>query len=383
MSDNELTEEKEMKKYLAFLIGSLVLCLLIVSCGSPKMPQSSNSPENSAAGQPPRAEAAARGNATKDAGHMILGFYTDSRGAKDSMLKQLNLLDEVDFFWYTFDGKGAVKRAGRVDLNLKDTVQKKGTKALALVNNLSGSGFDSQLAHQVLANMSARKQFIKNLADLTAKENWDGISIDIEKVPAHDRSNYSAFLTELHTALAAKNKILSVSIPAKYHDDPNDLWSGAFDYPSIGKAADQVVIMTYEEHGIGTTQGPIASFGWVNRVINYSTGQIPKDKLYMGLPVYANDWGSDKPLAPRAFSSAQVEKLAKSMKVNIQFDPTEQVPHFAYTHNGVRHEVYFEDERSLKAKLGLAVKNNLKGVAVWKLGIEDSSLWTNVLKNYK
>lgn len=181
-----------MKRYLTLLLISfIILCQALVGCTGSK-------------GQPPLAEASRK----EALSSVVLGFYTDSQNAKESMLSNIKKLNEVAFFWYTFDGTGLIKRAGNVDLGLKATVQKDGVKAYALVHNMGAGGFNSQLAHQVLANGTSRSKFINNLVDLSIKEDWDGISIDLEKIPDNDRSNYSAFLDQLHTALKAKIRFL-------------------------------------------------------------------------------------------------------------------------------------------------------------------------------
>lgn len=375
-----------MKRFLTFIvISSLSLGSLLTGCTN--VPQQNPQPQQSQrmtdAGQPPQAEAT-RQDVLGPNKRVVMGFYTDAEGpvpgSKDSMVKHLNVLDEVAFFWYTFDGSGNVKPDGKVDLSLKNLVQKNKTKAYALVDNMAGGGFDANLAHRVLVNPSTRAKFVANLVNLATKQGWDGISIDIEKTPPADRNNFSAFVAELHQALKAKDKVLNISIPAKYIDYPSDLWSGAYDYAAIGKAADQVVLMTYDEHGTGTTQGPIASNGWVDRVITYAVGKIPKDKIVMGLPVYSYDWGSNKPTMPVYQSYTQAIDKAKKHGVPILYDVHNQVPHYQYTSNGVRHEVYLENAKSLAVKLQYAEKHQLHGVAIWRLGMEDSAMWDNVAK---
>lgn len=373
-----------MKRYLTLMLAAAIILQPAISgCSDFKgLPRLMSAQQREDKGQLPEAEAAHEDVLAPGKG-AVLGFYTDAgQAARDSLVKNIKALDEAAFFWYAFDGTGKVKPAGNVDLSLKEAAQKGGVKAYALVHNLNGEEFDSQLAHQVLANQAVRGEFIKNLLALTIQENWDGLTIDIEKILAGDRSSYSAFLAELHTALKAKGKILSVSIAAKYRDDPEDLWSGAFDYAEIGKAADQVVLMTYEEHGVGTTQGPIASLGWVKRVIDFAKGQIPEEKIVMGLGVYASNWASDKPIQPTYLTYAKAVELARQNNVSILYDETQQVPHFAFTNGEIRHEVYLENARSLSAKLDVAKKNQLQGVAIWRLGIEDASLWSDVLKDY-
>lgn len=363
---------------LAILIQSLVL----IGC-TRNLPAPQQSPSQLGDGeQLPQAEASPD-DVLGSNKSIVFAFYPEAgKTSKDSMIKNIKAIDEIAFFWYSFDGTGKISRSNSADLSLKTIAQKNGVKAFALVHNLSGNQFNPQLAHKVLANPTIRTQFINNLVTLTTSENWNGILVDIEKVDPADRNNFSAFISELHIALKAKNKILSVALHAKYHDDPKDLWSGATDYTAIGKAADQVIIMTYDEHSIGTTQGPIASKGWVNRVINYTTGKIPKEKIIMGLPVYAYDWSSNMPILPTSMSVNKAADLAREHSVNILYDESQEVPHFSFTVAGVRHEVYFENNRSLTAKLEMAKKNRLQGIALWRLGLEDPTMWTDVLKNY-
>lgn len=381
-----------MKRFLTFMMSStLILGLALTGCSNVPSPVPPQTPEKTSQDtKPPEAEAGAtRDSVLGSEKRVVLGFYTDPEGptpsSKESMLKNAKLLDEVAFFWYSFDATGKVVPSGKVDLKIKETAQKNGSKAYALVHNmnLTGTvGFDANLAHRVLSNPAIRANLVTNLVNLTTKDGWDGISVDVEKTPPGDRNNFSAFVAELSKALKAKDKILNISIPAKFVDYPSDLWSGAYDYAAIGKSADQIILMTYDEHGLGTTQGPVASEGWVDRVIKYAVGKIAKEKIVMGLPVYSFDWGTNKPTMPDYLSYAQTVERAKKHGVEILTDPSAKVPQFSYTANGVRHEVYFENIASLRAKMDNALKHKLHGVTIWRLGMEDPAIWDQLIKTY-
>ena len=381
-----------MKRFLTIMMSSaLILGLALTGCTNvpPNSPQ--NTPQQTTQNtQPPQAEAGAtRESVLGTEKRVVMGFYTDPEGpvpgSKESMTKNAKLLDEVAFFWYSFDATGKVTPTSKVDLSIKETAQKNGSKAYALVHNmnLTGTvGFDANLAHRVLSNPAIRSNLVTNLVNLTTKDGWDGISVDIEKTPPGDRNNFSAFVAELGKALKAKDKVLNISIPAKFVDYPSDLWSGAYDYAAIGKSADQIILMTYDEHGLGTTQGPVASQGWVDRVIKFAVGKIPKEKIVMGLPVYSFDWGSNKPTMPDYLSYAQTVDRAKKHGVEILTDPSAKVPQFIYTANGIRHEVFFENVASLRIKMDYALKHKLHGVAVWRLGMEDPAIWDQLIRTY-
>ena len=381
-----------MKRFLTFIMTSaLLMGLTLTGCSNVPSPVPPKNPmKTSQDVKPPEAEA----GVTRDAvigpeKRVVMGFYTDPEGptpgSKESMIKNAKSLDEVSFFWYSFDTTGKVVPNGKVDLKTKEMAQKNGSKAYALVHNmnLTGAvGFDANLAHRVLSNPAVRANLVTNLVNLTTKDGWDGISVDVEKTPPGDRNNFSAFVAELSKALKAKDKVLNISIPAKFVDYPSDLWSGAYDYAAIGKSADQIILMTYDEHGLGTTHGPIASQGWVDRVITYAVGKIPNEKIVMGLPVYSYDWGSNKPMTPDYLSYIQTVDRSKKMGVEILMDPSAKVPQFIYTANGVRHEVFFENVGSLKIKLDYAIKHKLHGIAIWRLGMEDPAIWDQIVKTY-
>jgi len=152
-----------MKRFLTFMMSSaLILGLALTGCTNvPPTTPPTTQQQTTQTTQPPQAEAGATRNSVLGSEkRVVLGFYTDPEGpvpgSKDSMLKNAKMLDEVAFFWYSFDATGKVIPTGEVDLSIKDKAQKNGSKAYALVHNmnLTGSvGFDANLAHRVLSNL--------------------------------------------------------------------------------------------------------------------------------------------------------------------------------------------------------------------------------------
>lgn len=56
------------------------------------------------------------------------------------------------------------------------------------------------------------------------------------------------------------------------------------------------------------------------------------------------------------------------MGAYIQYDPVAQAPHFNYYDEQWReHEVWFEDARSVRAKLDLVPLYGLRGVSYWNI----------------
>ena len=188
-----------MKRFLTFMMSSaLILGLTLTGCANAPTAPPKSEDQTSQVTKPPEAEAGAtRDSVIGPEKRVVMGFYTDPEGltpgSKESMTKNIKMMDEVAFFWYSFDGNGKVVPTGKVDLKIKEEAQKNGAKAYALVHNMNLTGkvgFNDQLAHSVLSNPAKRANLVTNLVNLTTKDGWDGISLDVEKTPPGDRKQF-------------------------------------------------------------------------------------------------------------------------------------------------------------------------------------------------
>ena len=132
----------------------------------------------------------------------------------------------------------------------------------------------------------------------------------------------------------------------------------------------------------GYTAGPpmaVAPLPNVRAVLDYAVTEIPPDKILLGVPNYGYDW----PLPfvqgvtrAQSISNQRAIELAIQYDIAIQYDETSQSPYFYYTDTaGTVHEVWFEDARSLSAKLRLIAEYGFLGAGVWNLMRPFSQLW--------
>ena len=118
----------------------------------------------------------------------------------------------------------------------------------------------------------------------------------------------------------------------------------------------------------------------VRRVLDYAVTEIPRQKIYLGIPNYGYDWPlpfiQGKTRAKSLSNQAAVE-LAVRYGADIHFDQTAQSPWFEYTAaGGVPHVVWFEDARSMSAKLRLISEYGLYGAGYWNLMRPYPQGWT-------
>ena len=160
--------------------------------------------------------------------------------------------------------------------------------------------------------------------------------------------------------------------PKTSDGQPGSLYEG-HDYALLGAAADAVLLMTYEW---GYTYGPpmaVSPIAQVEKVIDYALTRIPAEKLLLGVSVYGYDF--TLPYSPgesraESLSTRQAVALAYSRGAVINYDGAAQAPYFDYYDNGVRHTVWYEDARSVNARLELAARKGLSGVLIWSLNRE-------------
>jgi spore germination protein len=128
--------------------------------------------------------------------------------------------------------------------------------------------------------------------------------------------------------------------------------------------------MTYDW---GFAFGPpmaVAPINEVRKVLQYAVTAIPRRKILMGIPNYGYDWTLPyvEGTAAKVVTNTGAVDLAFSVGANIQFDQTSMAPFFNYyDSSGNKHVVWFEDARSILAKLTLANEFNLGGVSYWNI----------------
>lgn len=91
----------------------------------------------------------------------------------------------------------------------------------------------------------------------------------------------------------------------------------------------------------------------------------------MGIPNYGYDWTLPYVRGSSAtpVSNTGAVNLARQNNAAIQYDLTAQSPFFNYyDENRSQHIVWFEDARSIEAKLRLVNEFNLAGVSYWTIG---------------
>ncbi len=308
----------------------------------------------------------------------VSGYYFDYRSL-DMLQTHKETFDDIIHYGYRLLGDGSIAEK---DYFLLDKFQNEGqacAKESGCRTLMLMTAFDKAISDQVLSSPKLRAIAIENICRLVKEKGHNGVDLDFEAVSAARRDDYPAFVRELKAALG-QDYIVSLSVTCRNND--SQTWKDGYDYAALAKAADQVLIMFYDQHYGGGPPGPIAGADWMEESILYLLKYIPKDKFHAGLGAYGRNWvigGSGS-----AEFIANAFNLAASTGAEIQRDEASGVPWFKYTaDDGRERVVWFEDAQSLGQKAALAKKYNLAGITVWRMGVIPDEVWLSIVNAVK
>lgn len=269
------------------------------------------------------------------------------------------------------------------------------------------------------------RTMISEVEPIMRANKFTDLNLDIESFTvASDstRAKYVAFVQEVKNQLQEKKLgTLTVELTPKSPILPHFL-----DVEKIGAIADFVILMAYDYHYVySDVVGPVAPLGGVPGEADYdvttavaeTVKKVPNEKLILGIPLYGYEWETmtkvpRTPVIPRSWQTAthsrvvdllnQCDGIASGEPTptpqeetsgDLPFDPASCVkgfdpmalsPYliFAGETPGHFHQIWYENEQSLKEKYVLAKKQSLAGVAFWALGYDGEGL-LNDLSTYK
>lgn len=288
------------------------------------------------------------------------------------VLKQtLTYLTGLYIFSYGFTKEGEIVPPILDDQWMINTAYEFNTKPILTLTPFDENGvFSNNLISALVNNNVAVDNLINNLIAFMTEKGFVGLDIDFEYIYASDRDTFTSFVAECTRRMNENGYQVSVALAPKTSTEQKGLLYEGKDYAGLGAAANSVLLMTYEWGYTYSSPMAVAPIDKVSQVIEYALTQIPAEKIDMGIPNYGYDWtlpyekGVTK---ARTIGNVEAVQLAVNNGAVIQYDEIAQTPFFNYEIGNELHEVWFEDARSIRAKLNLINKYNLRGAGYWQI----------------
>jgi len=95
---------------------------------------------------------------------------------------------------------------------------------------------------------------------------------------------------------------------------------------------------------------------------------------------YGFDWKVGQK-CPKYISYTQAVEIASFRGAKVEWDDKSKVPYIKYWESsGQAYEVWFENADSFNYKLNIVDEFNIRGIAIWRVGLEDHGMW-DILDN--
>ncbi|MBX7080673.1 MAG: glycosyltransferase [Nannocystaceae bacterium] len=293
-----------------------------------------------------------------------LAFTVDDPRAHASVAQHRDAIAAVAPDWFRVVGDDCeLEVLPEADLGPRDA------EALWLprVANFDGNAWTARETSALLRDVDARHCLADALARELAARDADGVNVDFESLAAADASNLVHFVLALRERLHPLGMRVTIDVAA---NDP------AFDLPRLGRAADAVVLMAYDQHHDHGAPGPIAARDWLAAAIDRARAQVPAEHLVVALGSYCYDWPAQPGATARARTMPEAFALAAELGAqpqtiagtgNLRFDWQDP--------EGVAHQVWCLDAVALADALALLHARGLDRTALWRAGSEDPSWW--------
>ncbi|OAB41535.1 glycoside hydrolase [Paenibacillus glacialis] len=277
--------------------------------------------------------------------------------------------------WFYLENNGVV--SDNSNKELMTYASKHNKKIWAMLGNRS----NSELTHTILSSSITRNKVIQQLTSYVKKYKLAGINVDFESVDPIDRDNLTAFISALSNELHKIGAVTSIDVSPDLGTD----WTDGFDYAKLGKSADYVVLMSYDEHwSTSPKAGSVSSLPWVEKALNKLILSVPAKKVIVALPFYTRDWSyTSKGVVSDELSLLLQNQRISAMNAKLSWNNTTGQYVATYSKQGTKHSIWAEDSRSLSIKAHMAAKKGIAGYGYWYMGAESRDIWAalrNVVK---
>ena len=296
---------------------------------------------------------------------------TAGNSSIDNNMSTISGVNVIAPTWYSVtDASGNMSSYASADFVSK--MHQRGIDVWALV-----SDFDTNVDFaQLYSSKAARTNMVNKLVGEAKSYGFDGINLDYENIKSAYAKDYLQFVRELSVACERNGIVLSTD------NYKPEAYNRCYNLKEQSKFVDYVIVMAYDEHYAGTDAGSVASLPFVKEAVEDTVQLVGKEHVIAGIPFYTRIWTTtDGNTTSRAVGmQAAIDQLNSDGQVALWNDDCGQYV-ASYTVGSSTRQIWFEEEKSIEAKMQVIQQENTAGVACWKLGLEKSTVWS-VISQY-
>ncbi|MEO6916691.1 MAG: polysaccharide deacetylase family protein [Chitinophagaceae bacterium] len=288
-----------------------------------------------------------------------------------SLRRNISKLNLVIPEWLFIDSKADTVKVQKDD-RAYEVMKKSGVSIMPILSNNEGEIFHGDAVKRIINDKAKRERLIRDVTNELLKNKFVGVNVDFEELQQTDDTALLNFIKEFSDTLHSHGLLLTMDV-IPFNDD--------YDYKALSQYTDYLFVMAYDEFSSETAPGPICDQKWIQAAIDDAVKKIPTSKLILALAGYGGyDW--PKGSSAESVTYQKVLNIARDEGGTIKFNNDTYNLDFTYNDdNNVPHQVYFTDAATAFNSMRFATEYGLAGVALWRLGAEDSRIWDFYYKN--
>jgi hypothetical protein len=245
----------------------------------------------------------------------------------------------------------------------------------------TGAVVDSVSLSSLLSDPEAQQRNIQELVERANEKGLNGVNLDYQGVDFAQRDTFSAFVSNLATALETEGLDLVVTLETPLLADDGSWDTAGQDWQAIGRAADAVyALMPLEPTAY-------ADSGEAEQVLEWATRQVDRSKLTAYLTINAVDAVGDARREVEGENAlnnfGEIELIKGSTEIepgesvevalsgsagDLEWDPDGMTYKYTYEQANQPHDVWLSSEAVLSHQSRLPNRYNVRGLAIRGLG---------------
>ena len=242
--------------------------------------------------------------------------------------------------------------------------QPAGLRLMGIVTNAVAGRFHPTGVRALGADPMALGRAAGDVARRLTSGGYRGLVIDLEGFGAADRDVVTGAVRAIADS-ARRHGVSPIAVAVPATD------TTVFHGRDLISSADYLLVMLYDQHWTTSAPGPLAAPDWVRGATRLRVAEVGPAHVVAALPLYGYRWPTTGPAAALTYADAQRDAAA----AGIQLQRDSATSTLRATSAGAW-DLWVSDAGLVEALIREVRSQGVNTIALWRLGQEDSAVWS-------
>lgn len=291
---------------------------------------------------------------------IFVNGYATPDITREQLARWADDLTYVSYYSYGYTMQGELVPID--DASLIQASYDSGVGPLMVLTPFDENGqYSYELVRVLFTDPRVRDRLINNVVMTVTNKNYLGFIFNFGYIAPEDSEEFVVTVAKTAARLNRRGNLVIVSLTPGINDE-------GINYESLGRAANFLELRMFHWEQVYEAPGPVSPVDRARELLSVITAKVNPRAILLGISNYGYVWTLPYGAAAERISQEEAAERAIRAGVPVEYDEIVQAPHYSYTTpEGVNQVVWYEDERSVRAKLSLVDEFNLSGISIWTI----------------